>query len=118
VPGPDRHRKPKGAGTRDDFLHRLYLDEQTAGEHHVGPHQVVVAKRVHVEVYQANLPVARQQRRQRQQAERRKGCPFADHAHPVLVAPVRDGEARVYEQGIHRAASPGERAACPVSSCA
>jgi hypothetical protein len=68
-------------------------------------------ERIHVELQQANVPVAGQQRRHRQQAKRREGGPFADEAYPVLKPPVRDGETRVYEQGIYRVASPRERPA-------
>ena len=74
---------------RDDFVHRLLMDDHRADHDIIGPAQVAVFEALDVQVHQLKLPIGRQHGGDGEQAERGKGRALGDEAQHMLETPER-----------------------------
>jgi hypothetical protein len=85
------HRFAEARAACRHLVRRSLVHDHPAQEYHLGPFDVGVAQRSHVQVHQAQRPVRRQHGRHGQQPERRERGFSSDEAENVLEAPERVG---------------------------
>ena len=70
----------------DDLLERRALDNHARCECEIGPVQVSILERCHIEIDQAQVVPGREHRGDSEQAERRKGSPDTQEIQREVVA--------------------------------
>ena len=92
---------PAARQRSSSFARRLTLHGHAADEHVVGPRQILIGERAHVEIDQALVPLGGQHGRNGQQAQRRRDGFLAHELERVLETPERVGELGIDQQDIH-----------------